>query len=92
MKANGGWKWRRMCCVPVVLLFELGILCVLTTTSLSIIYSEYGSNGRLVVDDVDHFKLLKQILFPGMKLPSPSISLLGSFWQAQLLIYTRGQN
>ncbi|XP_065074364.1 kinase D-interacting substrate of 220 kDa-like isoform X8 [Ochlerotatus camptorhynchus] len=46
LKASGGWKWRRMCCVPVVLLFELGILGVLTTASLSIVYSEYGSSGR----------------------------------------------
>ncbi|XP_062556191.1 kinase D-interacting substrate of 220 kDa-like isoform X4 [Armigeres subalbatus] len=46
LKATGGWRWRRMCCVPVVLLFELGILGVVTTASLSIVYTEYGSSGR----------------------------------------------
>ncbi|XP_021704250.1 kinase D-interacting substrate of 220 kDa isoform X4 [Aedes aegypti] len=46
LKATGGWKWRRMCCMPVVLLFELGVLGVVTTASLSIVYTEYGSNGR----------------------------------------------
>lgn len=49
VKATGGWKWRRMCCMPVVLLFELGVLGVVTTASLSIVYTEYGSNGRFVI-------------------------------------------
>ncbi|XP_055588849.1 kinase D-interacting substrate of 220 kDa B isoform X2 [Uranotaenia lowii] len=44
--STGGWKWRRMCCIPVIILFELGILGVLTTASLSIVYSEYGIEGR----------------------------------------------
>lgn len=38
-----------MCCMPVVLLFELGVLGVVTTASLSIVYTEYGSNGRFVI-------------------------------------------
>ncbi|XP_053671000.1 kinase D-interacting substrate of 220 kDa [Anopheles nili] len=46
LKATGGWKWRKMCCMPVVLMFELGALGILATASLSIIYSEYGMEGR----------------------------------------------
>uniref|UniRef100_A0A182P1J7 Uncharacterized protein n=1 Tax=Anopheles epiroticus TaxID=199890 RepID=A0A182P1J7_9DIPT len=46
LKATGGWKWRKMCCMPVVLMFELGMLGILATASLSIVYSEYGLEGR----------------------------------------------
>ncbi|XP_052861765.1 kinase D-interacting substrate of 220 kDa isoform X3 [Anopheles cruzii] len=46
LKANGGWKWRKMCCMPVVIMFELGILGILATASLSIIYSEHELEGR----------------------------------------------
>ncbi|XP_055537866.1 kinase D-interacting substrate of 220 kDa isoform X4 [Wyeomyia smithii] len=46
LKATGGWRWRRMCCVPVVILFELGILGLITTASLTIVYSEYNVEGR----------------------------------------------
>ncbi|XP_058464237.1 kinase D-interacting substrate of 220 kDa isoform X3 [Malaya genurostris] len=46
LKSTGGWRWRRMCCVPVVLLFELGVLGMITTASLSIVYSEYAADGR----------------------------------------------
>lgn len=46
LKATGGWRWRRMCCVPVVILFELGILGLIATAALTIIYSEYNANGR----------------------------------------------
>uniref|UniRef100_A0A182QVK2 KAP NTPase domain-containing protein n=1 Tax=Anopheles farauti TaxID=69004 RepID=A0A182QVK2_9DIPT len=46
LKATGGWKWRKMCCMPVVLMFELGMLGILATASLSIIYSEYGLEAR----------------------------------------------
>ncbi|XP_035893884.1 kinase D-interacting substrate of 220 kDa isoform X3 [Anopheles stephensi] len=46
LKASGGWKWRKMCCMPVVLMFELGTLGILATASLSIVYSEYGVEGR----------------------------------------------
>ncbi|XP_049538883.1 kinase D-interacting substrate of 220 kDa isoform X2 [Anopheles darlingi] len=46
LKANGGWKWRKMCCMPVVLVFELGLLGVLATASLAIIHSEQDIGGR----------------------------------------------
>uniref|UniRef100_A0A4Y0BCQ0 Uncharacterized protein n=2 Tax=Anopheles funestus TaxID=62324 RepID=A0A4Y0BCQ0_ANOFN len=46
LKASGGWKWRKMCCMPVVLMFELGTLGILATASLSIVYSEYGVDER----------------------------------------------
>ncbi|XP_058836220.1 kinase D-interacting substrate of 220 kDa isoform X4 [Topomyia yanbarensis] len=46
LKSTGGWKWRRMCCVPVVILFELGILGLITTASLSIVYSDHATEGR----------------------------------------------
>ncbi|XP_055630398.1 kinase D-interacting substrate of 220 kDa isoform X2 [Toxorhynchites rutilus septentrionalis] len=46
LKSTGEWRWRRMCCVPVVLLFELGILGLIATASLSIIYTEYNVEGR----------------------------------------------
>ncbi|XP_035787154.1 kinase D-interacting substrate of 220 kDa-like isoform X4 [Anopheles albimanus] len=46
LKANGGWKWRKMCCMPVVLVFELGLLGVLATASLAIIHSEQDIGAR----------------------------------------------
>uniref|UniRef100_A0AAG5DLJ4 KAP NTPase domain-containing protein n=1 Tax=Anopheles atroparvus TaxID=41427 RepID=A0AAG5DLJ4_ANOAO len=46
LKASGGWKWRKMCCMPVVIMFELGMLGILATASLSIVYSEYRLDGR----------------------------------------------
>ncbi|KFB51271.1 hypothetical protein ZHAS_00019318 [Anopheles sinensis] len=46
IKASGGWKWRKMCCMPVVIMFELGLLGILATASLSIVYTEYRLDGR----------------------------------------------
>lgn len=46
LKTTGSWRWRRMCCVPVVILFELGILCVITTASLSIVYADQRIEAR----------------------------------------------
>ncbi|XP_058117079.1 kinase D-interacting substrate of 220 kDa isoform X3 [Anopheles coustani] len=46
IKATGGWKWRKMCCMPVVIMFELGLLGILATASLSIVYTEYRLDGR----------------------------------------------
>ncbi|XP_039435567.1 kinase D-interacting substrate of 220 kDa isoform X4 [Culex pipiens pallens] len=45
LKTTGGWKWRRMCCVPVVILFELGVLGLIAAASLSIVYSEMRDEG-----------------------------------------------
>lgn len=38
---NSGWRWRRMCCLPLILLFELGILGIISGVSLLILYFGY---------------------------------------------------
>ncbi|XP_037040585.1 kinase D-interacting substrate of 220 kDa isoform X5 [Bradysia coprophila] len=42
VKATAGWKWRRMCCIPVVILFELAFFGLITISSLLIVL--YGSS------------------------------------------------
>ena len=36
VKSSSSWRWRRMCCVPLVVLFELGFLGLVTLCSLLI--------------------------------------------------------
>lgn len=38
VKSSSSWRWRRMCCIPLVILFELGFLGVVTLVSLLIVY------------------------------------------------------
>lgn len=44
LKSSSSWKWRRMCCVPLVILFELGFFGVITMVSLLIVY--YGDTNH----------------------------------------------
>lgn len=49
VKSSASWRWRRMCCVPLVILFELGFLGVLTLVSLLFVYyskNEYDEATR----------------------------------------------
>lgn len=43
VKSSSSWRWRRMCCIPLVILFELGFLGVLTLSSLLIVF--YSENN-----------------------------------------------
>lgn len=43
LKSTTGWRWRRMCCLPIVLLFELGLLTMLAGTLLSVAYFTYAT-------------------------------------------------
>lgn len=38
MKASSSWRWRRMCCFPVVLLFEIGFLALISIAFILIVY------------------------------------------------------
>lgn len=38
LKVSSGWRWRRMCCIPIVIIFELGLLTLITGISLVIAY------------------------------------------------------
>lgn len=38
VKATSGWRWRRMCCVPLILLFELGVCGLISAITLLIVY------------------------------------------------------
>lgn len=42
VKASAGWRFRKMCCIPIVLLFELAVLMVCLGICLLILF--YGSN------------------------------------------------
>ncbi|XP_055837815.1 kinase D-interacting substrate of 220 kDa isoform X2 [Episyrphus balteatus] len=41
IKVSAGWRWRRMCCVPIVLVFELGLLTFIAGVCLVISYFSY---------------------------------------------------
>lgn len=50
LKSSSSWRWRRMCCVPMVILFELGFFGLITLVTLLIVY--YGG-GTQMADDED---------------------------------------
>lgn len=49
VKASSNWRWRRMCCIPLVLLFEIGFLGLIAIAFILIVYighmtdEEYGA-------------------------------------------------
>ncbi|XP_032590955.1 kinase D-interacting substrate of 220 kDa isoform X1 [Drosophila grimshawi] len=43
LKMDVGWRWRRMCCLPIVLLFELGLITLVAGISLTIAYFTYAT-------------------------------------------------
>lgn len=42
-KVTTGWRWRRMCCVPNVIIFELGLITLIVGISLVVAYFTYAS-------------------------------------------------
>ncbi|XP_031633089.1 kinase D-interacting substrate of 220 kDa isoform X3 [Contarinia nasturtii] len=38
LKASASWRWRRMCCIPLVLLFEIGFLGLISIATILIIF------------------------------------------------------
>lgn len=38
LKMSATWRWRRMCCIPLVILFEVGFLGLITVASILIVY------------------------------------------------------
>lgn len=43
VKSSASWRWRRMCCVPLVLLFELGFVAAVALATLLVLF--YGDGG-----------------------------------------------
>ncbi|XP_067630651.1 kinase D-interacting substrate of 220 kDa B isoform X2 [Eurosta solidaginis] len=46
VKATSSWRWRRMCCMPLVIIFELGLLTLITGISLVVAYFTYASDDE----------------------------------------------
>ncbi|XP_053965954.1 kinase D-interacting substrate of 220 kDa B isoform X2 [Anastrepha ludens] len=46
LKATSGWRWRRMCCMPIVIIFELALLTLITGISLVVAYFTYASDDE----------------------------------------------
>ncbi|KAH8413651.1 hypothetical protein KR222_002792, partial [Zaprionus bogoriensis] len=38
LKLDVGWRWRRMCCLPIVLIFEFGLVTLVAGISLVVVY------------------------------------------------------
>ncbi|XP_017033343.1 kinase D-interacting substrate of 220 kDa isoform X6 [Drosophila kikkawai] len=43
LKVDVGWRWRRMCCIPIVLIFELALVTLVTGISLIVAYFTFAS-------------------------------------------------
>ncbi|XP_017838266.1 kinase D-interacting substrate of 220 kDa isoform X2 [Drosophila busckii] len=46
LKSDIGWRWRRMCCLPIVLLFEITLITLVAGISLIIAYFTYASKAE----------------------------------------------
>lgn len=46
LKSSSSWRWRRMCCFPVVLLFEVGFLALITIAFILIVYFGHTGDGE----------------------------------------------
>nr|XP_016928710.1 kinase D-interacting substrate of 220 kDa isoform X5 [Drosophila suzukii] len=42
LKVDVGWRWRRMCCIPIVLIFELALVTLITGISLIVVYFTFA--------------------------------------------------
>ncbi|XP_033155617.1 kinase D-interacting substrate of 220 kDa isoform X1 [Drosophila mauritiana] len=42
LKVDVGWRWRRMCCIPIVLIFEFALVTVVTGISLTVAYFTFA--------------------------------------------------
>lgn len=60
IKSSTGWRWRRMCCIPLVILFELGMLGTVTGIFLLVIY--FGNAEKMVADDKNAVMLALYII------------------------------
>ncbi|XP_022230144.2 kinase D-interacting substrate of 220 kDa isoform X10 [Drosophila obscura] len=43
LKLDVGWRWRRMCCIPIVLIFELALITLVTGIALMVAYFTYAN-------------------------------------------------
>ncbi|KAH8401816.1 hypothetical protein KR009_008082 [Drosophila setifemur] len=43
LKVDVGWRWRRMCCIPIVVIFELALVTLVTGISLIVAYFTFAS-------------------------------------------------
>ncbi|XP_017040817.1 kinase D-interacting substrate of 220 kDa isoform X3 [Drosophila ficusphila] len=46
LKVDVGWRWRRMCCIPIVLVFELALVTLVTGISLTVAYFTFASEKQ----------------------------------------------
>ncbi|KAJ9575076.1 hypothetical protein L9F63_007737, partial [Diploptera punctata] len=46
IKSTSSWRWRRLCCLPYVLIFEIGFLCFLTGICILTLYLIYESSSE----------------------------------------------
>ncbi|KAM7344632.1 ankyrin repeat-rich membrane spanning isoform 5-T5 [Cochliomyia hominivorax] len=46
LKVTAGWRWRRMCCVPIVVIFEVGLLALIAGLSLVVAYFAHNSSVK----------------------------------------------
>ncbi|XP_023162463.2 kinase D-interacting substrate of 220 kDa isoform X2 [Drosophila hydei] len=44
LKMDVGWRWRRMCCLPIVLLFELGLITLVAGVALIVAYFTHAND------------------------------------------------
>ncbi|XP_017960470.1 kinase D-interacting substrate of 220 kDa isoform X3 [Drosophila navojoa] len=44
LKMDVGWRWRRMCCLPIVLLFELGLITLVAGIALIVAYFTHAND------------------------------------------------
>lgn len=47
VKRHSTWKWRKLCCIPNVVLFELNLLCVLLLITIFVLKFDQSSGGFL---------------------------------------------
>ncbi|XP_060660122.1 LOW QUALITY PROTEIN: kinase D-interacting substrate of 220 kDa [Drosophila nasuta] len=46
LKMDVGWRWRRMCCLPIVLLFELGLVSLVAGIALIVAYFTHANESE----------------------------------------------
>ncbi|XP_030381684.1 kinase D-interacting substrate of 220 kDa isoform X3 [Scaptodrosophila lebanonensis] len=46
VKTDAGWRWRRMCCMPIVILFEMGLIILVAGISLVIAYFTHANESE----------------------------------------------
>ncbi|KAL9922482.1 ankyrin repeat-rich membrane spanning isoform 5-T8 [Glossina fuscipes fuscipes] len=46
LKITAGWRWRRMCCIPIVIIFELGLISFMVGISLVVAYFMHSSTAE----------------------------------------------